>query len=140
MPIIYQPIKIEDKLYIDAGLITNVLYDEFKHVPKESILLVIKNLNNKSILETDKCTLVPYIIQIVSIHLENFNHYATGQYIDDKKALCITIEDISLDMTTDITTDGITQKITKEKIDKCILYGYRRAYELFEKGAKELSN
>ena len=76
----------------------------------------------------------------MSIHLENFNHYATGQYIDDKKALCITIEDISLDMTTDITTDGITQKITKEKIDKCILYGYRRAYELFEKGAKELSN
>ena len=140
LPIIYQPIKIEDKLYIDAGLITNVLYDQFKHVPKESILLVIKNLNNKSILETDKCTLVPYIIQIVSIHLENFNHYATGQYIDDKKALCITIEDISLDMTTDITTDGITQKITKEKIDKCILYGYRRAYELFEKGAKELSN
>jgi predicted acylesterase/phospholipase RssA len=140
LPIIYQPINIEDKLYIDAGLITNVLYDQFKHVPKESILLVIKNLNNKSILETDKCTLVPYIIQIVSIHLENFNHYATGQYIDDKKALCITIEDISLDMTTDITNDGITQKITKEKIDKCILYGYRRAYELFEKGAKELSN
>ena len=140
LPIIYQPVKIDDKLYIDAGLITNVLYDQFKNVHKESILLVITNLNNKSILETDKCVLVPYIIQILKIHLQNFNNYATCQYINDKKALCITIEDISLDMTTDITNDGITQNVTKEKIDNCVLYGYRRAYELFEKGANELSN
>ena len=133
IPFIYKPEIIDNKYYIDPGLIQNIMYDEFCNVPKDFILNVIINIDAVPNYDNENLTFFQYIYNIFNIHLNILFTYSMFNYIKENKRNSIVITDENLGMETIINSSGIYQNFDKIKIDKCIMYGYIISMDFFEK-------
>ena len=65
IPFIYKPEIIDNKYYIDPGMIENIMQTEFYHVKKDNILNAIINIDEKKTY-IDKFNLFQYVYTIYS--------------------------------------------------------------------------
>jgi predicted acylesterase/phospholipase RssA len=133
IPFIYKPERIDNKYYIDAGMIENIMHNEFCNVQKEFILNAIINIDAKPNFDNENLTFFQYIYNIFNIHLNILFTYSMYNYIKENKQNCIVITDKTLEMETTINSYGIYQNFDRMKIDKCIMHGFQKSIEFFEK-------
>jgi len=133
IPFIYKPEIINNKYYIDAGMIENIIQIEFANVKKDFILNVIINIDSKPNFDNTNLTFFQYIYNIFNIHLNILFTLSMYNYIKENQKNCIVITDKNLDMETIINSYGIYQNFDRIKVDKCILHGFQKCIEYFEK-------
>ena len=133
IPFIYKPEIIDNKYYIDPGMIENIMQIEFYNVKKDFILNAIINIEPTPPNDNDNLTFFQYIYNIFNIHFNILFTLSMYNYIKKNKENCIVITDRHLGMDTIINSYGIYQNFDKDKIDKCILHGFNKCIDFFEK-------
>jgi len=133
IPFIYKPEIIDNKYYIDPGMIENIIQTEFYNVKKDNILNAIVNIDPKEKKPISKLNFIQYIYNVLDIHLNVLFTLSMYNYINENKKNCIIITDRDLDMETTINSYGIYQNFDRIKIDKCIMHGFQKSIEYFEK-------
>jgi len=133
IPFIYKPEIIDNKYYIDAGMIENIIQIEFADVKKDFILNVIINIDTNPNFDNENLTFLQYIYNILNIHINILFTLSMYNYIKKNQKNCIVITDKKLDMITVINSYGIYQNFDRIKVDKCILHGFQKCIEYFEK-------
>jgi predicted acylesterase/phospholipase RssA len=132
IPINNTPHIIDGYYYCDAGFINNTVASMFKNIPPKQILSVFSNVNNdiQPIPKDTEIDTLTYHITLLKIIYNQLNHYANKCYIDDYSLVIDNHDNI---VSIDINQEGIFHKVNKEAVDNCIIHGFKKTMEWFEK-------
>ena len=127
IPYFSEPILIDGYYYVDGGLTNNFPIDLFNNVPIDNILGVVYNISCcDSIVDIEKnkqLSLIDYSLQLLKILLINTINCSLLNKID-KKFLIIDKAPLNSFLNLEFTKDTILKNISKEDLEKLIIYGY----------------
>lgn len=128
VPMVFFPVEIHDKHYVDGGVTDNQPVDCFGNKARESMLAVRMTWKKQESATTVTANFVSYISHIM---------YMMFQYWDrqfQKAKYVILCDDPPVPfLPCKYSKEGIMVKITDRDVDASVEYGFIKAYELFTK-------
>ena len=131
IPLLSQPIKIDDNYYVDGCLTNNLPYEIFKNINQDDILNVAiyikKDYEVTDIIETDdELNFFNYYKQICSIIYSNSLHCSYISKLPNfKNPLLISDSPFTSFYNIKVTDDSIAFNIKDDDIQNLILQGFR---------------
>uniref|UniRef100_A0A6C0CTG5 PNPLA domain-containing protein n=1 Tax=viral metagenome TaxID=1070528 RepID=A0A6C0CTG5_9ZZZZ len=133
IPLLFEPILIQDELYVDGGAVNAVPLDCIVYQPIDHILVIYLVIDR--ICQTTELLKDPllYMIQILNAML--YSRTLTNIKLCDKSNInLLEIKDGPISfMPIDILDQRVRIHITKEQYEQVIMYGYRCIYEWYKK-------
>ena len=132
IPVNNTPHIIDGYYYCDAGFINNTVASMFKDIPPKQILSVFSNLSSEiqPIPKDTEIDTLTYHMTLLKVIYKQLNYYASKCYIDEYSLVIDNHEDI---VSIDVNQEGIFHKVNKEDVDNCIIHGFKKTMEWFEK-------
>ncbi len=127
VPMIFFPVEIDGKHYVDGGVTDNQPVDCFGDKARHSMLAVRMTWKqNSAAIPAPVDNIVSYISHILYMLLR----YWDRQYEKAKYAILCDDPPVAF-LPCKYTKEGITVKITNHDVDASIEYGFIKAYEMF---------
>lgn len=137
IPLLFEPITIQDYLYIDGGTVNNLPIDCISYQPTDHLLVIKLNFNPflERICKTSELLQDPmlYIIQVLNAILYSHTNINVDKCNQPNIHLLQMEEGPVPFMPMNIVNDQICIEITKDQYEQVIMYGYRCIYEWYKK-------
>ncbi|MEN9446372.1 MAG: Cafeteria roenbergensis virus [Bacteroidota bacterium] len=137
LPFLFEPIVIQEKLYVDGGTVNTLPIDCISHQPTDHILVIKLNFDPflERMCQTKELLDDPllYMIQILNAMLYS-RTTINLKLCDQPNIHLLEIEEGPISfMPIDVLEQKIRIHITKEQYEQVIMYGYRCIYEWYKK-------
>ena len=132
LPLNNTPHTIDGYYYCDAFFINNTVASMFKDIPSNQILSVFSILKSaiKDIPKNAELNTLEYHMTLLKIVHQQLQKYASIAHKDDNSLLIDEHDDI---VSININQEGIFHIVNKEAIDNCIIHGFKKTMEWFQK-------
>lgn len=132
IPINNTPHIIDGYYYCDAFFINNTTASIFNHIPQTHILSIFSCLKDtlKEIPKDTELNTLEYHMTLLRIVKRQLSNHANNCFINDN---CLIIDNHDDIVSIDINQEGIFHKVDKEAVDNCIIHGFKKTMEWFEK-------
>ena len=137
IPFVFEPISIQDELFIDGGTVNNLPIDCISYQPTDHLLVIKLNFNPflERVCKTSELLQDPmlYVVQVLNAMLYSRTN------INVEKCNQPNIHFLEMEegpvpfMPMDVLDDQIRIDITKDQYEQVIMYGYRCIYEWYKK-------
>jgi predicted acylesterase/phospholipase RssA len=123
LPLIFSPVKFNDNLYIDGGLYNNF---PISYLNKDAVFKDVIGVNIVSNNYRQADTFIQYIRFMIYSVMEKINIRSINDY--SRNVVTLDFEDDEV-----LAFEEFVMKISNEKINKCIKFGYEKAKECLAK-------
>ena len=137
IPFLFEPISIQDALYVDGGTVNNLPMDCISFQPTDHILVIKLNFNPllERVCKTSELLQDPvlYFLQVLNAMLYSRTKINLDKCYQPNVHLLEMEEGPVPFMPLDIMDQQIQIHITKEQYEQVIMYGYRCMYDAHKK-------
>ncbi len=133
VPLLFIPIKIGDKHYVDGGIALNHPVECFgKPIPSSLLAVKVSKKVSLPMNPLGEWTFAEYMIHMLNLYLFN----ADKEYTKCKNQLFLTDPPMEF-FKMKVERDGILFDVNAEEVDESVVYGYRMMSEWFAKNVAE---
>ena len=132
IPVNNSPKIINGYYYCDPGFVNNIPTIYFQNIPNNQILSIYLSLSRKfdDIPQHSEIDSIAYYLRIIGMLYNQINQSSTLQHIHENSLI---IDDSNNLVSIKITNEGIIHDITKNSVDNCIIHGYIKTKNWFDK-------
>ena len=132
IPVNNTPKIINGYYYCDPGFVNNIPTIYFQHIPNNQILSIYLSPSRKfdDIPQNSEIDSIAYYLRIIGMLYTQINQSSTLQHIHENSLI---IDDSNNLVSIKITNEGIIHDLNKNSVDNCIIHGYIKTKNWFDK-------